>query len=85
MLTAIAVAGGFTYRGVQDYAGLVRTERGAVIEGRVEPGSLILPGDVVRRSSGGSDPPSRSPRPRWCGRDAARPAARRTSGLLTFL
>ena len=48
MLTVVAVAGGFTYRGVQDYAAVVRSDRGTVIEGKVEPGSRIVPGDVVK-------------------------------------
>lgn len=46
-LTAVAVAGGFTYRGVQDYASVVRTTGGAATEGKVVPRSLIAPGDVV--------------------------------------
>ena len=48
MLTAVAIAGGFTYRGVQDYAGVVRTTNGKAVEGKVEPSSFIAPGDVVQ-------------------------------------
>jgi polysaccharide export outer membrane protein len=47
MLTAVAVAGGFTYRGVQDYASVVRTTGGPATEGKVVPRSLIAPGDVI--------------------------------------
>ena len=47
MLTTIAVAGGFTYRGVQDYASVVRTTNGKAVEGKVTPRSFIAPGDVV--------------------------------------
>lgn len=47
MLTAVAVAGGFTYRGVQDYASVVRSTAGKATEGRVLPRSLIAPGDVI--------------------------------------
>lgn len=48
MLTAVAVAGGFTYRGVQDYAEVIRTVGGKAIDGRVAPSSFIAPGDVVK-------------------------------------
>ena len=49
MLTAVAVAGGFTYRAVQDYAADVRTAdpRATPVEGRITPLSLVAPGDVV--------------------------------------
>ena len=48
MLTSVAIAGGFTYRGVQDYAGVVRTAGGKAVEGKVTPRSFIAPGDVVQ-------------------------------------
>ena len=48
MLTAVAIAGGFTYRGVKDYAGVVRTTNGKAVEGKVMPSSFIAPGDVVQ-------------------------------------
>jgi polysaccharide export outer membrane protein len=48
MLTAAAVAGGFTYRAIEDYAGDVRTTNGEVVQGKVTPGSFLAPGDVVR-------------------------------------
>ncbi len=48
MLTAVAVAGGFTYRAVQDYADDVRTQHGKVSQGNVTPESFLAPGDVVR-------------------------------------
>lgn len=47
MLTAAAVAGGFTYRAIEDYAGDVRTTNGQVDQGKVTPGSFLAPGDVV--------------------------------------
>ena len=47
-LTAIAVAGGFTYRAVEDYGEAVRTSRGAAITGRVSTDTFLAPGDVVR-------------------------------------
>ena len=47
-LTAVAVAGGFTYRAVQDYGAVVRTTGGAATEGRLSPNSFLAPGDVVK-------------------------------------
>lgn len=47
MLTTVAIAGGFTYRGVQDYASVVRTTDRRAVEGKVTPLSFIAPGDVV--------------------------------------
>jgi len=48
MLTTVAVAGGFTYRGVQDYADVVRTSKGTAQEGLITPSSFIAPGDVIK-------------------------------------
>jgi polysaccharide export outer membrane protein len=48
MLTAVAVAGGFTYRGVQDYADDVRSQNGQASEGNIRPDSFLAPGDVVK-------------------------------------
>ncbi len=48
MLTAVAVAGGFTYRAVEAYAGDVRTVSGAASEGKITPHSFLAPGDVVK-------------------------------------
>jgi polysaccharide export outer membrane protein len=47
-LTAVAVAGGFTYRGVEDYGEVVRATNGVAITGRVTANSFLAPGDVVR-------------------------------------
>jgi polysaccharide export outer membrane protein len=48
VVTAAAVAGGFTYRAVQDYASVVRTvAAGHAIEGRAERQTLVQPGDVI--------------------------------------
>ncbi len=49
-LDAVALAGGFTYRAVTDYANDQRskgTGAGQATEGRIEPGSVLEPGDVV--------------------------------------
>jgi len=48
MLTAVAVAGGFTYRAVESYASDVRTTGGAAAEGKITPSSFLAPGDVVK-------------------------------------
>jgi polysaccharide biosynthesis/export protein len=48
MLTAAAVAGGFTYRAVESHASDVRTENGHAVEGKIVPSSFLAPGDVVK-------------------------------------
>jgi polysaccharide export outer membrane protein len=49
MLTSIAIAGGFTYRAVEDYAGVVRTTNSSkAIQGKIFPNSFIAPGDVIQ-------------------------------------
>ena len=47
MVTAAAVAGGFTYRAVDGYASVVRTEDGDSFEGKVLRQSAVRPGDVI--------------------------------------
>ena len=47
MLTAVAIAGGFTYRAVKDYASVVRTTDHVATEGRVRRQSFVEPGDVI--------------------------------------
>ncbi len=47
-LTAVAIAGGFTYRAVQDYGTVVRTLNGTASTGRVTQSSFLAPGDVVQ-------------------------------------
>jgi polysaccharide export outer membrane protein len=48
MLTAVAVAGGFTYRAVEGYASDVRTIDGHAVTGKIVPSSFLAPGDVVK-------------------------------------
>ena len=48
VLTAVAIAGGFTYRGVQDYTSVIRTTSGTSIEGKAVPGAFVAPGDVIK-------------------------------------
>jgi polysaccharide export outer membrane protein len=47
VVTAAAVAGGFTYRAVEDYASVVRTLAGDAMEGRATRQAFIQPGDVI--------------------------------------
>jgi polysaccharide export outer membrane protein len=47
VLTAVSIAGGFTYRAVTDYASVVRTASGEAIEGKVSRQTLVRPGDVI--------------------------------------
>lgn len=47
VVTAAAVAGGFTYRAVRDYASIVRTQDGAAIEGKATRQTFVQPGDVI--------------------------------------
>lgn len=47
MLSAVALAGGFTYRGVTSSAKVVRTRSGHAVEGIIKPASFLQPGDVV--------------------------------------
>lgn len=47
VVTAVAVAGGFTYRAIEDYASVVRTLDGVAVEGKATRQSFVQPGDVV--------------------------------------
>ena len=47
VVTAVAVAGGFTYRAVEGYAAIVRTADGTAVEGRASRQSFVQPGDVI--------------------------------------
>ena len=47
-LTAVAVAGGFTYRAVQDYGAVIRTTGRDAAKGRVTANDFLAPGDVVQ-------------------------------------
>jgi polysaccharide export outer membrane protein len=47
LLTAVSVAGGFTFRAVTDYASVVRSDGEHAVEGRVGRQSFIQPGDVI--------------------------------------
>jgi polysaccharide biosynthesis/export protein len=47
VVTAAAVAGGFTYRAIEGYASVVRTVSGRAVEGKATRESYLQPGDVV--------------------------------------
>jgi polysaccharide export outer membrane protein len=47
MLSAVALAGGYTPRAVKSRAEVIRTEDGATVKGRVEPDSVVEPGDII--------------------------------------
>jgi polysaccharide export outer membrane protein len=47
VVTAVAVAGGYTYRAMQDVASIVRTVHGRAVEGRAARQTYVEPGDVI--------------------------------------
>jgi polysaccharide biosynthesis/export protein len=47
VVTAAAVAGGFTYRAIDAYAAVVRTQDGVAMEGKATRHSFVQPGDVI--------------------------------------
>jgi protein involved in polysaccharide export with SLBB domain len=48
VLNAIALAGGYTYRGKKDRAMVIRASDAAKTEQRVAPNDVIMPGDIIR-------------------------------------
>jgi polysaccharide export outer membrane protein len=47
VVSAVAVAGGFTYRAIDRYASVVRTTDEQAVEGRATRQSFVQPGDVI--------------------------------------
>ena len=47
VLTAVAVAGGFTYRAIDSYASIVRDIGDKAVEGKVTRSTLVEPGDTI--------------------------------------
>lgn len=47
VVTAAAVAGGFTYRAIDGYASVVRTNGGDATEGKASRQAFVQPGDVI--------------------------------------
>lgn len=46
-LAAIAIAGGYTYRAVEDFVGITRIIDGKSVQGRAAPSAPLVPGDIV--------------------------------------
>ncbi len=47
VVTAVAVAGGFTYRAIERTFSIVRNVNGHPVEGRATRQTLVQPGDVI--------------------------------------
>jgi polysaccharide export outer membrane protein len=47
VVSAVAVAGGFTYRAIEDRASIVRSADGKATEGRAARQTYVQPGDVI--------------------------------------
>jgi polysaccharide export outer membrane protein len=47
VISAAAVAGGFTYRAIEAYASVVRTVGGDSVEGKASRQAFVQPGDVI--------------------------------------
>jgi len=47
MLSAVAAAGGFTYRAVESRAKVIRKEGNKLVAGRLTPEDYVAPGDVI--------------------------------------
>ncbi len=47
VLTAISIAGGFTYRAEQDYVGVTRDIGKSPVQYRAQTAALVAPGDVI--------------------------------------
>lgn len=47
VLTAVALAGGYTYRAEKDYVKVIRNMGEEAVERRAEPSSFVQPGDVI--------------------------------------
>jgi polysaccharide export outer membrane protein len=47
VVTAVSVAGGFTYRAIEDQASIIRSTDGRVQEARAGRQSYVAPGDVI--------------------------------------
>ena len=48
VLTAVSLAGGFTYRAVESHVAIIRVVRGEPHEYRAKADALVAPGDVVK-------------------------------------
>jgi polysaccharide export outer membrane protein len=48
MLAAVAAAGGYTYRAIQGYAGVIRQEGDRSVQEKLLPQDYVAPGDVIK-------------------------------------
>jgi polysaccharide export outer membrane protein len=48
VLSAVALAGGFTYRAIDDYVAIVRSSDGKAAEARANSQAFVQPGDVIK-------------------------------------
>ncbi len=47
VIAAVSLAGGYTYRAIQSYEGVVRTQGGTTSDGLVHPQDRLEPGDAI--------------------------------------
>jgi polysaccharide export outer membrane protein len=47
VLTAVSIAGGFTYRAVQAYVGVTRDIGSEAVQYRADNDAMVAPGDVI--------------------------------------
>jgi polysaccharide export outer membrane protein len=47
VLTAVSIAGGFTYRAVQAYVGVTRDMGTQAVQYRADNDAMVAPGDVI--------------------------------------
>ncbi len=47
VVAAVSLAGGYTYRAVQGYEGVVRTKGGTTVDGLARPQDRLEPGDAI--------------------------------------
>jgi hypothetical protein len=46
-IAAVSIAGGYTYRAIESYVGILRKEGTTAVTGRTLPQDKVAPGDVI--------------------------------------
>jgi polysaccharide biosynthesis/export protein len=46
-IAAVSIAGGYTYRAIEAYVGILRKEGTTAVTGRAQPADKVAPGDVI--------------------------------------
>jgi polysaccharide export outer membrane protein len=46
-IAAVSIAGGYTYRAIESYVGILRKEGTTAVTGRAQPQDKVAPGDVI--------------------------------------